>query len=435
MQLSLVIKIIFGIVFLQGLFNYLGIPPLQHQLLFEFSILLLMFALFQFLTFRTRKDFLAPGLIWFVLFTISMLVSGLINDPDAYVSFLLYRNILLPYLLFLAILNIDLSDKLIKGVNRFIIILVIIQIPAAVYKYMTYGIREGTLIGTFANNAGSLSTIFPLFVISYIIAFHLIYKIHPLYLLLIPGFIFFAWGGGKRAFFFFLPGLLLITYFIYLKKVVHRKLNIPRLVLTLMLVVIISIIPIYIGVRASPKLNPENSQWGSFNSAFMISQIVGYETRGQDEATTGGRIATTQNAINRLVSHASTSQKMFGFGPDQLYMRDDHSASFRIRYGVTGMVFSLISVGIFGTISLFLLYLSIAKNIFRNFAYIQDSYYKSIAFGTILAAIVFCFDFLFYSRVFFIGFMPSVLFFYFSAITLKQTYDLTSNSEDNDPYR
>jgi hypothetical protein len=176
MNISLLIRIIFFLAFFQGIFSYIGVPVMYYRTLLELFLLILYFVFIHFLLSRRDKTFRGPGLIWFVIFTIAVFASALLNNSDFFASFRMYSRMLWPYLFFLAVLNINLSVKSIKQVNNFIYIMVILQIPAALYKYVTYGVREGGLIGTISTQAGALSTIFPLFIISYLISFYYCYK-------------------------------------------------------------------------------------------------------------------------------------------------------------------------------------------------------------------------------------------------------------------
>jgi hypothetical protein len=421
MNISLLIRFIFGMAFFQGVLSYLGMPSVFYKLIIEACIAGLFFVYLYFLSGRTKKSFNAPGLVWFVLFTFTVFISVSVNDSDLMTSILMYRQILWPYLFFIAILNIDLSHNSINRINKFIVVLVVIQVPAAIYKYVMYGVVEDIIIGTFSVHEGALSTVFPMFIIGYALALYFVYKRNPFYLLLISGFIFFAWGGGKRAFFILLPVFMLLAYYIYYKTVSRSNIQLSKLFLSFVLIILISVMAIFVGAKSTPTLNPEGSYWGSFNVSFIISKTVDYESRmGRERGTTGGRIATTKNVIGRI-ANSDFNEKFVGFGPDQLYMGENRRWEYGIRYGITGLNFGLISVGIAGTITLFMLFLTLGLRAGKTIKKIHDPFHKALAYGTILATIVFCFDFLMYSRAFFTDYLTSILFFYIVAIVLKHS--------------
>jgi len=421
MNLSFLIRAIFGLAFFQGVASYVGISLNQYRFLLEFLIVILFFTFIHFLLSRQDKSFRAPGWIWFVIFSIAVFTSALINKSDLYTTIRMYRQILWPYLFFLSILNIYLSPQSIRKINKFIVILVILQIPAAIYKYAMYGVREDVIIGTFSTQAGSMSTIFPLFIIGYLIAFYYCYKKNPLFLLLIPGLMFFAWSGGKRAFFIFMPALLFAAYIIYNLSIRQNKISILKILPNLILFITVIGIILYLGGRLNPVFNPEKERWGSFDLSYMISQARDTQMGTPETGLTQGRIASFKVAFDEIIINSSDLQrKLLGDGPDRLYLRDDHRMDYGIRYGISGAVFNLISTGLAGTLSFFFLYITFGVKAYKCIKNLQDSLYIAIAFGTILATIVFCIDFLFYSMAFFSGYILSILFFYSAAILFKQ---------------
>ena len=400
--------------------RYAGIPGLYVNAIIEISILLFFIGSVH-LSFLKRKTLKLPAIEPFLIFSLVLFLSIEYNESDIFHSFLMYRHFVWPYLFFVAIYNLNISTVSLKKINKFIIFFILLQIPAAVYKYLMYGMREGTIIGTFANDSGSMSTIFPLFIIGYLISLYLVYKRNPIYLLLIIGFMFFAWGGGKRAFFLVLPGLLLAALFMYNIAYI-RSLNLAKLTSMILLVFILLISIIYTGGRMLPTLNPENKVGGRFDLAYMTNYVVQYESRTRsDTHETRGRISTTKNIFNHFIK-VDLNRKILGDGPDRLYTLEasgDARHSYGFGYGMTGVIFSIISVGLFGTLSLFYLYVSVGMKSIRLYKAIPDPFYKAIAFGTILATLIYCFDFLMYSRAFMFMFMPSVLFFYIVAMLIK----------------
>ena len=422
MNVSLIIRIIMFLAFFQGIFSYIGVPVMIFRSLLELLLLLLAVIFIHFILTRKDKSFRGPGLKWFILFTIAALLSGFVNNSEFYPAFRMYSRILWPYLFFLAILNINLSPEAIRKINRFIIVMVIIQIPAAIYKYITYGVREGTLIGTFSTQAGALSTMFPLFVICFLISFYYCYKKHPLYLLLIPGFMFFAWGGGKRAFFVFLPALLLIAYLIYNTRIRQYKINIVRMVPTLSFFIMVIGVTLYIGGRYFPVFNPENEQWGSFDPHYMVNQAI--ETQQiEREGVTIGRISTFRAAVYHIISRGDFQRILLGDGPDRLILADDQRAAYGISYGISGLTFHLISTGLLGSFSVISLFFVLGMKAFTIINKARDSFLISIVFGATLSIVVFFFDYLFYSISFVAAYIPPLLFFYVMALIYKMYAD------------
>jgi hypothetical protein len=427
MDISLLIRATIGLAFFQGVFGYLGVPTIQYRTPVEIMILVLFFIFIYFLSLREDRSFKSPGLKWFSLFTLVIIISGLMNNSDLYASYRMYSRVLLPYLFFLAIYNINLSALSIQKINKFIFFMVILQIPAAVYKYLTYGVREDGIIGTFSTQAGALSTIVPLFIIGYLIALFYCYKKNPLYLLLIPGFIFFAWGGGKRAFFIFMPALILIAYFVYNKVIRNNTISIVKMFPTFVIIITLMGTVLYLGGRLNPVFNPEKERWGSFDLSYMVSQVSETQTRTETSGESIGRLSTFKAAFDRIIINADLKRNLLGDGPDKLYLEDKQQSRYGIKYGISGSTFYLISSGLLGTLSYLFLIIYFGHKTYLFIQCFQDPLYVAIAFGTFLAFFVFCFDFMFYSTAFFTGSIPSYLFFYFLAILFKHNNETNIN--------
>jgi O-antigen ligase len=101
-------------------------------------------------------------------------------------------------------------------------------------------------------------------------------------------------------------------------------------------------------------------------------------------------------------------------------MEDNQQSRYGIKYGISGSTFYLVSSGLLGTFSFFFFYLFFGVKAYKYIKHIEDPMYIAIAFGMILSIVIFIFDFFFYSTVFFTGYIPSLLFFYFAAILFKQ---------------
>ena len=420
MRLDILIRFIIGMVFVQGMLGYLGVPSFYYRAVIEISILLL----FINAVYSKTNSLKIPGILWFLIFSVVVLSSTYLNNSDWYITLLMYRQILWPYLFFVCVLNLNISTISLHKINKFIVAFVLIQIPAAIYKYGMYGVREGELIGTFDLHAGSMSTVFPLFIIVYLVAFYFIYKNNNLFLWLVPAFMFFAWGGGKRAFFIILPLLLIIAFIVYYKTIHIYRIKNLKLSLILAIIAIMIGATIYIGGKYHPRFNPEQDYGGSFDLSFIISTILEYETRvGQDHVKLG-RYNTFQSAIFQIWE-GDLQKKLFGDGPDRLYTTSDRGDSrdeYGIGYGITGFVFHIISIGILGTLSFLLLFLYMGIIAYKSISIIKDPFYKAIGFGTVLATSIFFIDYLSYSTAFITAYMPSVLYFYIIGILIKQKY-------------
>ncbi len=418
-------QVIIVLAMLVGLASYLGLPGFLYQLALEGSLILLFILSIYKTSFIKKERYKAPFLIWFLLYTTVILLSMALNSRGYYDTYLMYRNTLLIYLFFLTVYNFNFKARSVFKINRLIIFLVILQIPAAIYKYTSYGLVEGTIIGTISTQAGTLSTIFPLFVIGYLFSLYMIYKRKPVYLFLIIGFVFFSWGGGKRAFWFVLPVLLLIGYMLWAKNEKRITINVPRIAFATAVLMIVGFGVLYTAGRMSPTLNPEGEVGGSFDIVHMYEYSRGYyigDRRGDPFAGeyTTSRFATPVR-IYEIISSGDTRQYLFGLGPDIIYGQTrDEIDHLGFRAGVTGLGFQLISVGVLGALFLFMFFLKMGMKYYEIYKFEEDIYWKALMFGGMLATFVFLFDFFFYSRAFISGYNPALLFVYGLAIGLNR---------------
>ena len=70
------------------------------------------------------------------------------NQPEILPAIFFVRQIFIFYLFFVALLNLNLSEETVFKINKLIIFLFLIQLPAAAVKLILVGQWEGLGIGT-----------------------------------------------------------------------------------------------------------------------------------------------------------------------------------------------------------------------------------------------------------------------------------------------
>lgn len=415
------IKFILIAAFFQGVLNLVGVPVLARQFAVELAVLILFLA--SILSPGENKNFRVPLVGWFALFTIITIVSAVYNQSNAANTILMYRNVLWPYLLFLSVVNLNLSAIQFHNINKLIIALFIIQIPAAIIKFSFLGFREGVIQGTFAGSAGTAAVIFPLFAIGFVIAIILTRKTNAIHLLLIIGFMGMALVTGKRAFFIIMPVFVLIGYFVY--QYYSNNFNYKKLALNTLLILIIGFAGIYSGARLTPSLNPDNVRGGSFDIVYVINYVLEYEQQVNPvTGEAGGRLSSSQMVIDYYQRQDIELMLIFGGGPDLLYLDTQRKvrSDFAIAYGITGLIFYLLSIGIFGAFAVFILFGIPGYKAIQQFRYIENTHLKIIAFGVFMGSLVFAFDFIAYSRYFVFSYIPSFIYFYYAGLLNNITF-------------
>ena len=316
--------------------------------------------------------------IWIVLsFLLIVFISFISNGSGLVPAFLFLRVLFRYYLIFLAIINLDLDEKSMKFVNNLLIFVFIVQIPLSLIKLAVYEQGERS----FGLSSHSISTIIPLIAIGFLISYYFLYKRLKIYIILIAGFIAFALIGGKRAFIFYLP-VLLMFFAWFLKD------NFKMMFKYVVLGILIMTLSLYASFRLIPTFNPQREIGGSFDPAFAIDYVLNYSTHFTDSGLSTGRISSSIALFNNLYNEG-VERFLFGFGPGIImksmfksYDRSDISETeFGIRYGENGLCWLGLQVGYLGCFVFFLLLGLILKKSLFCFKKEIDPYWRSFTLG------------------------------------------------------
>lgn len=354
--------------FISGSLDLLGIVSHGNLgLIREFFILLLLLQVFlQKGNNRIRYINILP--LIFLIFTVAF--SNIINSTSLIKTILFSRFLFLPMIFFLALYNYPLKEKYYIIFRNLIIYLFLIQIPINIGKYIIVGKSE-LFIGSMAFAGGSLTTIFTLVGISFSFAYYLRYKTFY-YIILIAGFLIFSIIGGKRAVFAFIPLILLIIFYFYRqycseKSFIHFR--------NILLVITLSFSIIYACFRFFPMLNPEDTQWGSFDVKYALNASWNYNiNKTSSYAYYYGRF-DGYRAIKEVVLEKYGAVKLFlGLGPGEIiasrFLSDVAGSrssviaglKYNIGYGSRmGFMWILLQIGLFGTLCYFFYYYKFFK--------------------------------------------------------------------------
>jgi hypothetical protein len=283
MFIEILIVTLILISFSQGIFELCNIPLWVPKLIEEcLAIMVFLWAFL--LRISHGKTFNVMGLISISGLLIIGIISGFINSTY-YIGILLFvRGILIYYLFFLGVLNLEISGDSVRQIVSLIVILFVIQIPASWIKYFVVGMDE-SWIGTVSYHGDVLGLLVALFAGAFLISAFL-YKKRLSYLIWI--FLFFLFGiiNEKRATVFVFPVLLLFMFIHY--NALNEKNGLPNRLHSIfrlfsvrniiLLTAAFSII-LYMGGRLMPDFNPEKKIWGSFNIKYMYDYAVGYNLR------------------------------------------------------------------------------------------------------------------------------------------------------------
>lgn len=385
-----------SVIFLNGVFQILDFP----SYLYKVSFPLICSLLFLIQLAKKKEKLRLPFIKWFIGIITIALISVLINRIDmfSFIYFLVY--IIFSYLYFIIIIN-ESNNHRIKKIRNYVIFLILLQIPVSIIKYLIIGQTESGAIGTMATEAGSLSTMFPLFIISFLTPLFLIRK-KILYLILILFFIAFGIIGHKRVLVYFVPLLFIIAYFITY-YIINRKLS-KRHIRNLFIIILISILSFYSIARLDPTLNPDHTIGGRFDLDYLLSYSDEYAFSESNDLKEMSRFEGLLYFSKYLI-HKEPITFLFGEGAGKLIKSQyretegDMLANYGVRYGGRmGFIWLLLQVGFLGVFLYIGLLIKLNLFLFKKYKLI--GYLNNpILIGFIIATIFMLIDIFIYSSV------------------------------------
>lgn len=428
----LTLLLIFTAATTQAVFALIGLPRMVPTLFAEVCILLLLLKMLY------VKLVLKPMPLKFIGFFpvtglfIVMIFSFFLNSAEPLPAVFCIRQTFIFILFFVAIQNIDLSKKQTTRVNQYIVFLILIQLPAALVKLIVIG-QDESWVGTISHQAGSLSTTFPLFVISFLLALFF-FKRRLKYVALIGGFFLFGIIGEKRALAFYLPVLIAFSLYLYGKRHNYRLTVISGRQLVYAMVFGVIGLACFVGaVKMIPSLNPEGTYGGSFDVNYIIkNRIIGYNFRddvaesGFNAQSTMGRVTITKIALTRL-REAGVLNSLFGFGPGTMIRSSHLGRSKKTPYDLfgiyghyTGFVVYVLQAGLLGVLCLSYLFIKLFMRAYKTYRLTSDIDMKIFSLGFMGAVLIFFIDFFTYSQTTFNQQALIPLFFYAATLIIKQ---------------
>lgn len=334
------------------------------------------------------------GLRYVVLLVVLTILSLIMTSASWLSVILFFRLLLRFYILYMALINIGMSERDQRWCLHALALLFLIQIPVAVLKLFLYGQGESA-IGTYATHGGGNSTAIPMVAACFLVSYYIISR-RSSFLLLLLAFIAFGIIGGKRAVFFLVPITILFSIWQSTNFSFRSLINSYRYIVSLG---ILLPIVIYLAVRLSPTLTPEQVVMGSFDVNHLISyvmenQVHAYSEEGQSQ----GRYSTTTEILNLV--NKDVESALFGLGPGLLLKTgfegagreksvDEHGMSYggplrglNVVYGISGFSWLLAQIGWPGTMVWLVFYVYLLRR-FNQFAQEESvpywkAYYNSM---------------------------------------------------------
>jgi len=437
---KLALGLIFILAFTRVFFHFAGLPRMVPSILTEVCVLTFFTKAFYYRFYIQKRAFRIIGFYPMLGVLLLSIISVLVNG-----------QVFIFYIFFLALMNLDLSENTVSFLNRLIIFLFLIQLPAAALKYLFLGQQE-LWAGTVSWQAGQFGTTLPLFAIAFLIAFYYIRKSFGIFFILYLGFVFFGIIGQKRALPVFIPSVLLLAWFLNWRDKATGLLSIfsVKQLKSLALVVLFA----FVALSSYTLISKDEMFMHGLNPKKLIEYVYWYNTR-DDMASHGivkenitsytiiennmknngipdteyamGRGKITKVAFHHLRRNG-VAKIFLGFGPGAMISsphlgRNDISYnSFGFRGAVTGFIVFLLQLGVIGVILFTCLFFELFIRAYSVFRTTRNKDLKMVALGFMGVTYVFLLDFFFYSQsTFFFGVLTPT-YFYIATIVMRKDY-------------
>ncbi|UCE40729.1 MAG: hypothetical protein JSV17_14970 [Candidatus Aminicenantes bacterium] len=407
--------VIFVVAFFGASLEDYGFLLPQINWLNEFIFLLLFLKAITLKLWRREKICLKFKGVFFALILVGV-ISCLLNESSIMHALLFFRLLLRFYILFLAIINLDLDEKFMLAVNKVLIFLFIIQIPTAFIKLTIYGQGESA-IGTYDTHGGGVSAVLPLIAISFLIAFYFYYKPSLIYPILSLGFIAFGLVGGKRALIIYTP--VVVMFFIIFMKEQFKK-----TVVYVAVAAVVIILTGYLSIKFLPTLNPQRTIGGEVDLSYTRDFLYGY-TMQRYEGRSAGRLSTTITVF-QILEEEGWRGLLFGLGPgsyiktrfESLKTTLRETEALPIEYGVPGLSWLALQVGYTGSFIYLFLFFLILIQAARYFRSENRPYWKSFGLGVVGFSFVMLIKSISYWAVFIDDLLP-LIYFMLAGFTIR----------------
>lgn len=399
------IAFIFVLTFTKGILEIYGISESIVQL--SVDVLIILMFCYSLLSVIKNKKIIGPGIgINITLFTI-ILTSFILTSVSELQMILFVRKFGIYYLFFYALFNINLSDVQKEKLFKLIMILFLIQIPAALFKLITFGTIEH-YIGTMSIKQGSMATIIPIMAISYLIARYLEFrKIKDLVLILL--FIAIGLISNKMAILFYVMIMFVtLSYFYSLKNTQGFNLLNMIFIKKMMTVLVILVFISLAFISLNPRANPEGIVGGSIDMDYLARYIDDYQNLKEKGSRIEGegRFEAPGLALDRL-SSKGWLHVVLGFGPGDIvqssYLRYENPLLEKYNIGYGGriaLVWVMMQIGLIGVVLFTLFHLVLFKRLWKVYLGERVEAKQSASFLGILGfPIIYILDFYTYSTI------------------------------------
>ena len=402
-----------------GLIEILGFSISISKMIIDLLVLLFFSRSLYLHVFQYNSHYNFWGWQYIIFYIFITLISFIVNQTSIINLILFLEVVLIPYLLFLAVINSSFSTKYIKFLSRIFFFVLILQIPVIIIKFLFIGINESGAVGTFSVNNGNLSTLIPMICISIcLIYYYLFEKYRSLFM--IPFFVFFGIIGNKLAILFMIPLIYLIVTLIY--NFINSKRDLGKIVLNLFSIFIISVISFYFMIIFSPRINATSNN------------IIDSATEYISDYLSRDKYRNRENKLSRLtafpivVNFIKENKPLIGNGPGVILKSGLTGQSGNLRktkynlgYGSKlGIFWFSIQIGVLGFLPILLFLIAIMRHSWKKLYYNQISNQLFFPFVGFMIGVTILYDIILYSNTSFLHPTIMTIFMIISGINLNR---------------
>ncbi len=410
--------LLFIVAFFKGVLENIGIAETISQLVVDLLILGIFSISLIFM--MEREDIIILGSKITLLFFFLIIISFLLNNVTSVHLILFLRKFFIYILFFYALLNIEFDQRQRDKLLKLIMILFLIQIPAAFIKLI---ILKGTLedyVGTMTIQEGSLATVMPLLGISYVISLYLSSK-QVRYIFLILLFLSIGLISNKLGILFYIFVLFIVLTLLYAKRKTNSFLFNRSFIQNIIRVILYLLVIFALFVTINPRANPEHKVGGSIDIDYLIKFTQNYNSlKLKNSKVEGdGRGDAPFLAFERL-ERGGMMNILIGYGPGDIVASsflpydDPLLEKYNIGYGGRlGVVWIMMQLGIVGMMLFVIFHFSLFLKVYKKYVEVEEEeeIVKILAMMGII--IVFFIDFFTYSSELLYSAGVTLAYYYF----------------------
>ena len=394
--------LLFILAFFKGILELIGITETYLQI--SIDILIVSIFLISLIFMIERRDIIVLGSKISIIFFLFIIVSFLLTDVTSLHLTLFLRKFYI-YIIFLyALMNIKFEEEEKEHLLKLLIILFLIQIPAAFIKLIVLGGTLEKIVGTMSVAEGSLATIMPLFGISYAISLYL-HRKEIKYIIFILLFMSIGLISNKLGILFYIFILFISLTLLYAKKMTNSFLFNIEFLKNISKVILYLLIIFALFVSINPRANPEHKVGGSINIDYLIKFTQEYNSlklKGS-KVQGDGRGDAPLLAFKRL-ENGGLMNILIGYGPGDIvksaYLpyKNPLLEKYNIGYGGRlGMVWMMMQLGLIGTMIFVIFQISLFIKVYKKYSQVtkEEDVLKILSMLGII--IIFFIDFFTYS--------------------------------------